>query len=236
MTQDHDSLPAPTDGPSAIDLLPVSCGFCPRSYQDSPLGNTAVTYHVVLCTVGMSRLSYCHNLLHKHFVEPSWGLQEEILARIVGLLQPCQLHWVERVNTRLRKTGRNLLAVCLRSILSNAKEVLCSLSLPVLACTVVRNNLWREHCKKACHNFEHLVAGVDAEVKQPAPRFLRSPTMLLRTSADNLTSTSLAAYGHSLLMPRLRHISPSPRLFHDGNALSHTAKLQNENACLPWYS
>ncbi|KAL3162180.1 hypothetical protein ABBQ32_009887 [Trebouxia sp. C0010 RCD-2024] len=98
MTQDHDSLPAPTDGPSAIDLLP-----------------------------------------------------EEILARIVGLLQPCQLHWVERVNTRLRKT-------------------------------VVRNNLWREHCKKACHNFEHLVAGVDAESLRQVLKGLHA-----LADADNLS-------------------------------------------------
>ena len=32
-------------------------------------------------------------------------LQEEVLARILGLLQPCQLHWVERVNQRLRNSG-----------------------------------------------------------------------------------------------------------------------------------
>ena len=40
--------------------------------------------------------------------ELAWLLQEEILARVLGLLQPCQLHWVERVNTRLRNTGKQL--------------------------------------------------------------------------------------------------------------------------------
>jgi len=32
-------------------------------------------------------------------------LQEEVLARVLSLLQPCQLHWVERVNKRLRNSG-----------------------------------------------------------------------------------------------------------------------------------
>lgn len=159
---------------------------------------------MVFCTLGMSWLSLCVGVLHKHCVELSWCLQEEILARILGLLQPCQLHWVERVNTRLRKTGRVFIAVCSRAVLFNVKEVHCRPPLPVLVCTVVHNNLWREHCKKACHNFDDLVAGVDAEVQQPAPYCLRSSTMLLR---NLLTSPSLAARDHSLLIPCLQHIS-----------------------------
>ncbi|KAL0047192.1 hypothetical protein WJX82_009068 [Trebouxia sp. C0006] len=32
------------------------------------------------------------------------SLPEEVLARVLSLLQPCQLHWVERVNKRLRNS------------------------------------------------------------------------------------------------------------------------------------
>lgn len=77
-----------------------------------------MTFYLILCTFGMYRLSSCADLVRKQHAELSCCLQEEIVARILGLLQPCQLHWVERVNTRLRNIGR-LPEVSASSILSN---------------------------------------------------------------------------------------------------------------------
>lgn len=42
-------------------------------------------------------------------------MQDDVLVRVLGLLQPCQLHWTERVNKRFRNIG----------MLPAVKPVLC---------------------------------------------------------------------------------------------------------------
>ena len=102
-------LPQTTPGEdSAIDSLPVSAADLPAAlprvsqsgcWRSQPVTDNFDQSHVSYVP-WLAKISCAKEL--------AYLLQEEILARILGLLQPCQLHWVERVNKNLRKTGKGL--------------------------------------------------------------------------------------------------------------------------------
>lgn len=58
MTQEHDFL-LPTEDPSTIDLLPVSCGSYPRLYQDFRGKHSSHQPHGLLYTWHVSVVSLC---------------------------------------------------------------------------------------------------------------------------------------------------------------------------------
>ena len=60
MTQQHDSVLAPTDEPATIDLLPVSCVFCPSLSRGKTKQSPSMW-----CFVQLARLGCLHVLIFR---------------------------------------------------------------------------------------------------------------------------------------------------------------------------
>lgn len=93
------------DEHSPVDSLPVSGSrSCPAALHSRAAADRSPLPTILINAMFRSCFLIAELIWQTQL---AWLLQEEILARILGLLQPCQLHWVERVNTRLRNTGKD---------------------------------------------------------------------------------------------------------------------------------